>query len=123
MAKPIVSVIIPTYQRAQWVGEAIESVLAQSYKNYEIIVINDGSTDHTSKVLKQFEDKIKVFNQQNKSLPSARNIAINSSQGRYIAFLDNDDLWLKNKLEKLDSTASFILDNLQALYLQLVFAL
>jgi len=97
---PTVSIIIPTYQRSHWVGEAIESVLAQTYKDYEIIVVNDGSTDNTAEVLNQFQDKIKIIEQENKGGSAARNTAIDNSHGRYIAFLDDDDLWLPNKLEK-----------------------
>lgn len=97
---PTVSVIIPTYQRADWVNEAIKSVLAQTYKDYEIIVINDGSTDNTTEVLNQFQDKIKLIEQENKGVSTALNIAIEKSQGQYIAFLDDDDIWLPNKLEK-----------------------
>jgi glycosyltransferase involved in cell wall biosynthesis len=100
MTKPIVSVIILTYQRAYWVKEAIESVLSQTYKDYEIIVINDGSTDNTAEVLSQFQNNIKIIEQKNKGVAAARNIAINNSQGRYIAFLDDDDIWLPTKLEK-----------------------
>jgi glycosyltransferase involved in cell wall biosynthesis len=97
---PTVSVIIPTYQRAHWVSEAIESVLAQTYKDYEIIVVNDGSTDNTAEVLNQFQGKIKIIEQENKGVSAARNIAIRNSQGQYIAFLDDDDIWLPSKLEK-----------------------
>jgi glycosyltransferase involved in cell wall biosynthesis len=97
---PTVSVIIPTYQRSHWVSEAIESVLAQTFKDYEIIVVNDGSTDNTVEVLNQFQDKIKIIEQENKGGSAARNIAIKNSQGLYIAFLDDDDLWLPSKLEK-----------------------
>jgi len=101
MAKPTVSVIIPTYQRPHWVKEAIESVLAQNYKDYEIIVVNDGSTDNTAEVLNQFQDTIKIItHKRNKGQAAARNTAIASSQGRYIAFIDDDDIWLPSKLEK-----------------------
>jgi len=100
MQVPSVSVIIPTYQRSHWVSEAIESVLAQTYKDYEIIVVNDGSTDNTAQVLNQFQDKIRIIEQDNKGSSAARNIAIQNSQGRYIAFLDDDDRWLPSKLEK-----------------------
>ncbi|MEH2068025.1 MAG: glycosyltransferase [Nostoc sp.] len=97
---PNVSVIIPTYQRADLVSETIESVLAQTYTDYEIIVVNDGSTDNTREVLAQFKDKITVIYQDNQGLPAARNTGIMASQGRYIAFVDDDDLWLPYKLEK-----------------------
>ncbi|MDZ8221840.1 glycosyltransferase family 2 protein [Nostoc sp. ChiVER01] len=97
---PNVSIIIPTYQRADLVSETIESVLAQTYTDYEIIVVNDGSTDNTREVLAQFKDKITVIHQENKGLPAARNTGIIASRGRYIAFVDDDDLWIPYKLEK-----------------------
>ncbi|WP_375512534.1 glycosyltransferase family 2 protein [uncultured Nostoc sp.] len=97
---PNVSVIIPTFQRADLVSETIESVLAQTYTDYEIIVVNDGSTDNTREVLAKFKDKITVIDQENKGLATARNTGIMASQGQYIAFVDDDDLWIPNKLEK-----------------------
>ena len=97
---PNLSVIIPTYKRANLVSQAIESVLAQTYTDYEVIVINDGSPDNTKEVLASFGDKITVINQENQGVAAARNAAIKLAKGRYIAFLDDDDLWLPNKLEK-----------------------
>lgn len=97
---PNVSVIITTYQRANLVSQAIESVLAQTYTDYEIIVVNDGSTDNTREVLARFGDKITVIHQENKGLSVARNTGIMAAAARYIAFLDDDDLWIPNKLEK-----------------------
>ncbi len=95
-----VSVIIPTYQRAHLVSQTIESVLAQTYTDYEIIVVNDGSPDNTKEVLASFGDQITVIHQENQGLSAARNAAIMAARGRYIAFVDDDDLWLPNKLEK-----------------------
>jgi glycosyltransferase involved in cell wall biosynthesis len=98
---PNVSVIIPTYQRGHIVGQAINSVLAQTYSDYEIIVINDGSQDNTSQVLAQFsEHNIITIHQANQGLSAARNAGIRSARGKYIAFLDDDDLWEPQKLEK-----------------------
>lgn len=97
---PKVSVIIPTYNRARFVGEAIDSVLAQTYKDYEIIVVDDGSTDNTQEVLKHYGHKIRYFRQENKGISAARNLALEKARGEYIAFLDDDDLWLPEKLEK-----------------------
>ncbi|MBD2771540.1 glycosyltransferase family 2 protein [Iningainema tapete] len=97
---PSVSVIIPTYQRANLVSQAIESVLAQTYTDYEIIVVNDGSQDNTKEVLAGFGDKISVINQDNLGVAAARNVGIMAAQGRYIALLDHDDIWLPTKLEK-----------------------
>ena len=97
---PKVSVIIPTYQRSHLVGQAIESVLAQTYCDYEIIVVNDGSTDNTGEILAQYGDRIVAIHQENRGLPAARNAGIRVAQGQYLAFLDDDDLWEPQKLEK-----------------------
>ena len=99
---PNISVIIATYQRADMVSQAIDSVLAQTYTDYEIIVINHGSTDNTKQVLASFGDQITVIHQDfnTGSAADAQNVGIMAARGRYIAFLDDDDLWLPNKLEK-----------------------
>ena len=97
---PNVSVIIPTYKRAHLVSQAIESVLAQTYTDYEIIVVNDGSPDNTDQVLASFGDQITAIHQENLGVAAARNAGIMAASGRYIAFVDDDDLWLPNKLEK-----------------------
>jgi len=96
---PRISVIIPTYNRAHYICETINSVLEQTYKDYEIIVIDDGSTDNTKKVLKGYDGKIRYLYQNNKGTPAARNFGINNSTGEFIGLLDDDDLWLPNKLE------------------------
>lgn len=95
---PTVSVIIPAYNSARFLPEAIESVLAQTYKDYEIIVVDDGSTDNTKEVLAPYFDRIKYIYQQNQGAGSARNTGIKHSQGKYITFLDADDVWLPEKL-------------------------
>ena len=97
---PNVSVVIPTYNRAQLVTEAIDSVLMQTYKDYEIIVVDDGSTDDTEQVLVPYRDRIRYIYQENQGGAAARNAGIRNSKGTYIAFLDSDDLWLPSKLEK-----------------------
>ncbi|MBM2835200.1 MAG: glycosyl transferase [Candidatus Brocadiaceae bacterium] len=94
-----VSVVIPTYNRAPYVIMAIESVLAQSYQDYEIIVVDDGSTDGTRDVLEPYRDRIRYMYQDNKGVSAARNTGIQESRGEWIAFLDSDDEWLPNKLE------------------------
>lgn len=96
-----VSVIIPTYNMAEYVCQAIDSVLAQTYDDFEIIVVNDGSTDNTEEVLKKYESnkKIKIINQSNKGLACSRNAGIKHSKGEYIAWLDADDIWRKDFLE------------------------
>jgi len=94
----LVSVIIPTFNRAWIIKEAIKSVLNQDYKPLEIIVINDGSTDNTKDVLKPFMDKIVLLEQPNKGVSSARNLGIKTSKGKFIAFLDSDDAWTPEKI-------------------------
>ncbi len=96
----MISVVIPTYNRAQFVKEAIASVLEQTYKDFELIVVDDGSTDETPQVLAAYGDKLKVLRQENKGVSAARNAGISAAQGEWIAFLDSDDLWKKQKLEK-----------------------
>ena len=97
--EPKVSIIIPTYNQSQYLEEAIESALNQTYKNIEIIIVDDGSTDNTPEVIKSFDNKIIYIQQKNKGASSARNTGIKKANGEYIAFLDADDMWLKNKLE------------------------
>ncbi len=96
---PLVSVVIPTYNRPDFVCEAIDSVLAQNYTNFEIVVVNDGSKDNTAEVLKKYSEPVRVINKENGGLASARNRGIEESRGELIAFLDDDDRWLPNKLE------------------------
>ena len=93
-----VSVIIPTYNREKLISRAIESVLAQVYPVYEIIVVDDGSTDATKSVLAPFNGKIKYIYQKNAGIAEARNRGIKESSGEYIAFLDSDDYWAPEKL-------------------------
>lgn len=98
--KPVdVSVIIPTYNRAGLVVEAIESVLRQTTPPREIIVVDDGSTDDTSDVLASFGNRIVAVRQENQGVGTARNLGMAMARGKYIAFLDSDDLWLNFKLE------------------------
>jgi len=96
--KPQVSVIIPTYNRGRVIKEAIDSVLAQDYTEFELIVVDDGSTDHTSDVLDSYRNVIKVLSQKNRGVSAARNRGIAEASGKFIAFLDSDDLWLPHKL-------------------------
>ncbi|WP_100639765.1 glycosyltransferase family 2 protein [Marinobacter salexigens] len=101
--KGLVSVIVPVYNRAHLVAETIESILLQSYKSVEIVLINDGSTDNSLAVLREYEsrfpDRIRVIDQPNQGQIIARNNGIKRARGKYIAFLDSDDLWIENKLE------------------------
>ena len=94
-----VSVIIPTYNRCHYVPNAIESVLAQTYTDYEMIVVDDGSTDNTKAALRPYLDKIHYIFQPNAGVSAARNAGIRAASSELIAFLDSDDRWLPRKLE------------------------
>ena len=100
--KDKVSIVIPTYNSEKTIAKAINSVIYQNYKSYEILIIDDGSTDKTIEVIKKFKsDNIKLFRFYNTKRPSIlRNMMIDFSDGEYIAFLDSDDFWLKGKLSK-----------------------
>jgi glycosyltransferase involved in cell wall biosynthesis len=95
---PTVSVIIPTYNRAGMLKEAIDSVLDQDYSDFELIVVDDGSIDETPQILNCYGGKIKHICQRNQGVSAARNRGIATASGRYMAFLDSDDLWLPGKL-------------------------
>lgn len=99
---PLVSVIIATYNRKDLIGKAIKSVLEQTYNNYEVIIIDDGSTDGTKEEVQKFlSDKIKYFYQKNAGPDVSRDFSIKNSRGEYIAILDSDDYWIdKDKLKK-----------------------
>jgi len=95
---PDVSVVIPAYNAAWCVAKAIESVLVQEGADFEIIVVDDGSTDDTAAVLARYGDAIRVVRQRNQGLSAARNAGIRAAQGEFVAFLDADDWWLAGKL-------------------------
>ncbi len=97
--KASVSVIIPTYNRAFYLEKAIQSVLDQSYPDFDVIVVDDGSTDNTAEVVRKFKG-VMLIQQQNLGVAVARNTGIHRTRGKYVAFLDDDDLWLPGKLEK-----------------------
>jgi glycosyltransferase involved in cell wall biosynthesis len=98
--QPVVSVIIPTYNRAEVICETIENILAQTYRDTEIIVVDDGSTDDTQLKLKAYGNRIRIFLQDNSGASAARNRGIEMSTGSIIAFQDSDDLWKDTKLER-----------------------
>lgn len=102
MVKSLVSIIIPSYNAAAYVKEAVDSALAQTYSQCEIIVIDDGSSDDTKKILKPYIDKeeMKYVYQDNKGLAAARNTGIKNSRGEYIALLDADDIFIPQKIER-----------------------
>lgn len=98
-SQPLVSVIMPTYNCAAYIGEAVASVLTQTYGCYEIIVVDDGSTDGTRTVLAPYWDRIRYVFQDNRGLAAARNAGIREARGQLLALLDTDDIWFPNKLE------------------------
>lgn len=96
---PLVSIIIPTYNRAEWLPLSINSIISQTYSRWELIVWDDGSTDNTEEVIKSFvDDRIKYYKNKNHGVSHARNKGIEKSTGEYIAFLDSDDEWNDDKL-------------------------
>lgn len=98
----LVSIITPTYNCAEYIKETIKSVLNQTYQNWEMIIVDDASKDNTEEVVKSIQDErikyIKLL--ENSGAAVARNVAMNNAKGKYMAFLDSDDIWEKNKLEK-----------------------
>jgi glycosyltransferase involved in cell wall biosynthesis len=98
---PTVSVIIPAYNQAKFLRDAIESVVCQTYQDYEIIVVDDGSTDDTALIVAQYAKRIHYIFQENRGLAGARNTGIRNAQGQYIALLDSDDMWMPDFLMKM----------------------
>ncbi|MCK5310550.1 MAG: glycosyltransferase [Desulfobacteraceae bacterium] len=113
--KPLVSAIIPTFNRGWIITEAVESILDQNYPNIETIIIDDGSTDDTAKKLSPYLDRITYLKQENKGVSAARNLGIKKSSGKLTAFLDSDDLWNKNKIT---CQVDFFQDNPEAMICQ-----
>lgn len=99
MESPLVSVIIPNYNYADYLREAIASVLAQTYENIEIIVVDDGSSDNSRATIESYGEKVTGIFQQNQGVSATRNNGVKASRGEYIAFLDADDVWLPRKIE------------------------
>jgi len=102
MTSPLVSVIIPAYQIAPYVAETLESVFAQTEKDFEVIVVNDGSpdTDELERALAPYQERISYVRQDNRGAGAARNRGVQDAHGEFLAFLDGDDLWLSDYLEK-----------------------
>lgn len=104
MNKDLVSIITPSYNSAEFIVQTIESVISQSHKNWEMIIVDDNSTDNTVQCIKPFitsDQRIQLYQlSKNCGTAVARNTAIQKAKGTYIAFLDSDDVWLPNKLEK-----------------------
>jgi len=101
-SNPLVSVVIASYNRASLIARAIASVLNQKYRNLEIVIVDDGSTDNTSQVALSFNDeRIKIFShEKNKGLAASRNTGIKNSNGEFVTFLDDDDEWLPEKIQR-----------------------
>jgi glycosyltransferase involved in cell wall biosynthesis len=99
---PLISVVIPCYNYGHYLGESLSSVLNQTYKNLEIVCVNDGSTDNTDEAIKPFlhDPRVRYMKQENAGQAKARNVGIRNSSGSLIAFLDADDKWEEDKLEK-----------------------
>jgi len=100
MTAPLVSVVIPAYNAGRWIGQAVNSVLAQDWRPTEIIVVDDGSTDDTSSVVSSYGSAVRCVGQPNGGVSLARNRGMAESQGAFIAFLDADDAWLPTKLAR-----------------------
>ncbi|MCK4820742.1 glycosyltransferase family 2 protein, partial [bacterium] len=99
---PAISVVIPVYNKKAFIGRALLSAIRQSFRDIEIIVVDDGSTDQSSDVIKSIRDpRIKLISQNNQGVSAARNRGIAEASGNYVAFLDADDEWLPNYLETI----------------------
>ena len=96
---PLVSVVIPTYNSPDYLIQTLETVLAQTFTDYEVLVINDGSTDNTLERLKPYQNRIRLIDQPNGGIGVARNRGIDEAWGKYVALLDHDDLWMPDKLQ------------------------
>ena len=108
MKNDFITVVIPTYNRVTFLKDAIDSVLAQTFLDFELIVVDDGSTDDTPKLLSSYNNKVRVITQTNQGPSAARNRGIEATKSEWIAFLDSDDVWKPDKLKK---QVQFITDN------------
>ncbi|MGH7719384.1 MAG: glycosyltransferase family A protein [Gemmatimonadaceae bacterium] len=98
--QPLVSCVIPVYNGARYLGEAIDSALGQSYPAIEVLVVDDGSTDDSGAVAAAYGERVRYFRQENAGPPAARNTGVREARGEVIAFLDSDDLWHGEKIER-----------------------
>ena len=99
---PLISIVIPSYNQAKYIAYNLDSILAQTYSNFEVIFIDDGSKDNTAEILKSYTEKdsrIKYFYQNNSERAVARSHGISKASGKYICLVDSDDTWLPHKLE------------------------
>ena len=101
--EPVVSIIVPAYNADRFINETIDSILKQTYDSWELIIVNDGSTDKTKEIIGKYissDSRIRIINQSNKGVSIARNTGIENAQGQFIALLDADDLWLEDNLKE-----------------------
>ena len=101
---PRVSVVIPTYNCAKFLGRTIDSALRQTYRDFEIIVVDDGSTDGTQALVAAYEESVRYVYQTNQGASAARNAALSRASGEFIAYLDADDLWRPDKLSRQEES-------------------
>ena len=100
MTQPTVSVVMPVYNTAKYVQSAVDSVLLQSYRDFELLIIDDAGADNSIELCREYTDpRIRIISQENRGLAGARNTGIRNARGKYIALLDSDDLWEPEKLE------------------------
>src|SRR3712207_6130801 len=100
LSGPLVSVVLPVYNRAGWVARAVESVLAQTHTNFELLVVDDGSTDGTRRVLEGFGPRISLLEQAHAGAEAARNLGLAHARGEFVAFIDSDDVWYPDRLSR-----------------------
>ncbi len=100
MSAPLISVIIPAYNAAPWLAATLNSVLGQTVRDFEILVIDDGSRDATPEILAQFGPPVRAISQQNAGVSASRNRGLAEARGHYVAFLDADDVWKPAKLDR-----------------------
>ena len=100
MSEALVSCTVPVYNGERFLRDAVSSIIAQSHKAFEVIVVDDGSTDGTSAVARSFPEQVRYVRQENAGPAAARNRGVTEARGRFLAFLDADDLWLPDKLAR-----------------------
>lgn len=100
MTEPVVSCIVPVFNGERYLAEALDSILAQQYRPLDIIVVDDGSTDGTAAIVNRYGDRVRALRQPHAGAPAARNRGLQAARGEFIAFLDSDDLWHREKLAR-----------------------
>jgi len=115
-----ISVIIPAFNRANFLKKAIESVLSQTYQGFELIVVDDGSTDNTYEIVSEFKNNIVYINQKNRGVAAARNTGIRRAKNKFLAFLDSDDCWDKEKLaiqiDEMQKNPSYLISHTREIW-------